>query len=301
MEDFTLYGENKTSKSLATYLGWLKDNPSYHLKRVVKIAARYYHPTLELEDLISEGNLAYLIALKEYDTKVIKASINSYITRRVKEQIENFIKYHRATYLSEHERVYIHDLDLMPCKDKNILNKLEIKDEGQTFLKAIHQVDLYRPRVMHRNWNLFKMIYGIGYRYPLSPSDAGQLYGITGERVKQITARMLVAVGGRLTNRSNFDPETRRLIKQKKINISLHGFRWAVDSFYHEDIKNQKEHSQEPEVIANSSNSGFEPVLDKNTLSIKTRVMAFFKAFIRGLPSIAYDYRKPKSSLESTK
>lgn len=300
MEDFTLYGENKTSKSLTTYLGWLKDNPSHHLERVVKIATRYYQPSLELEDLISEGNLAYLIALKEYDTKGIKVSINSYINRRVKDQIKNFIKYYHATYLSEHERVYIHDFDLMPCKNKNILNKLEIKDEGQTFLKAIHQVDLYRPRVMHRNWNLFKMVYGIGYRYPLSPSDAGQQYGITEERVKQITARMLVAVGRRLTNWSNFDPETRRFIKQKKINISLHGFRWAVNSFYHEDIKSQDEHSQEPEVINNSSNSAFEPAFDKNTLSIKTRVMAFFKTFIR-VPSIAYDYRTPKSSLESIK
>lgn len=129
METLTSYEQNKGSKSVDTYLRWLKNEPSSQLKTVVLIAKRHHQPPLELEDLISEGNIGLLMALNEYKAKDNPVSIHDYIAQRISTQIQDYIKRSDGQSLVEHGRVEVDDMDLLPCEDRSIVDLLEIKDE----------------------------------------------------------------------------------------------------------------------------------------------------------------------------
>lgn len=227
MSTSTSYGASEHSQSVQTYLRWLKGNPSKELKTVVMIATRLYKPPMQLEDLISEGNLGLLMALNDCQTKEIPGPINKYIARKIRYHIIEFIRIHHTDCLINHERVDFENMDLLPCIDKNADKQLEIMEEGQAFIGVINSV---KSNDQERDVNIFKMIYGIECIIPFSFDEAGKVYSISEEKARRISDKALGRVMRTLRYRKYYN-DSNTQVRGKF--ISLNGIKWALNSYYH--------------------------------------------------------------------
>lgn len=153
-----------------------------NLWHVVNIAKQYIRKGVDIEDIINEGNIGMLRAVKHYDVKR-KVRFATYATQSIKRQIEQAI-------------------DKQPEINQRIkesaTNSLEIMkdttspsaDNGTILQSMKNTIEESFNILTEREQKVLERVYGINHE-PMTFAEIGEELGLKRERVRQIRKKAL--------------------------------------------------------------------------------------------------------------
>ena len=148
-----------------------------NLKFVFSVAKKYRGRGVDMEDLISEGNMGLIRAIESFDiSKDVK--FISYAVFWIKAYIENFIK--RKSFQTERE-INVDDDD--ECKEKYFTEEVE---EHISNMEQFNQYNVQQllSVLTERERNIMEMYFGINGD-EMTLDDIGEVLEISKERVRQ--------------------------------------------------------------------------------------------------------------------
>lgn len=167
-----------------------------HLRLVVNIAKKYKGMNVDMNDLISEGNLGLITAIERFDTEkgvrlcsYAKWWIAKYILESLgtkNKQEENELRF--TDIKTEHDDDSNEDY----ADDTNILTDIESEDCNVMHYQEI--VDSLLNTLDDRSKFVMERYYGLNNTEQLSISEIGEKLGISTERVRQIKNRAMMTL-----------------------------------------------------------------------------------------------------------
>ena len=160
-----------------------------NLKYVIQVAHRYKGMGIELEDLISFGNIGLFNAIDKFDlnndVKFITFAV-FYIRAEIKKALNDLsrlvrIPSHKTKV--DNKYVMVHNLSLSDDENKKICENISFIDEVDSSLS----VDINRvlDQLPEKQRLSIKMFYGIDQK-PMSMDEIADEMGLSNERVRQL-------------------------------------------------------------------------------------------------------------------
>ena len=169
-----------------------------NLKFVVFIAKQYQHQGVDMEDLVSEGNIGLLYAAKKY-TPSKEKRFAPFAAPFIRKQIEQLLLLQGAAPLNSESRKVVSVEAPIPAGSRNSFNLLHVLKDTNALMADEHINDesfkaelerLMRRVLDQRQQQVISLFFGIGCeKHTLM--EIGDFMNLKRERVRQIRDKAL--------------------------------------------------------------------------------------------------------------
>lgn len=168
----------------------------HNLRLVTHVAQAYYHPSVELLDLIQEGNIGLIEAVDRFDPE-LGYQFSTFAVWWIRKMI--------LLYLGKDEDKVSLDLPILGEAGEILRLGDTIIDEENTLggqscekqgVRLEHEQSMQQMRermakLPMREKEVLMMLYGIGLKRALSPQEVARLQGVSPRRIRQIRDKAL--------------------------------------------------------------------------------------------------------------
>ena len=168
----------------------------HNLRLVTHIAQEYYHPSVELLDLIQEGNIGLIEAVDRFDPE-LGYQFSTFAVWWIRKMI--------LLYLGKDEDKVSLDLPILGeageilrlgdtiIDEENTLGGQSCEKQGARLEheQSMQQMRVRMAKLPMREKEVLMMLYGIGLKRALTLQEIARLLNITPERVGQIRDKAL--------------------------------------------------------------------------------------------------------------
>ena len=168
----------------------------HNLRLVTHIAQAYYYPSVELLDLIQEGNIGLIEAVDRFDPE-LGYQFSTFAVWWIRKMI--------LLYLGKDEDKVSLDLPILGEAGEILRLGDTIIDEENTLggqscekqgVRLEHEQSMQQMRermakLPMREKEVLMMLYGIGLKRALSPQEVARLQGVSPRRIRQIRDKAL--------------------------------------------------------------------------------------------------------------
>lgn len=175
-----------------------------NLRLVVTIAKSYHNPSVELLDLIQEGNLGLIEAVDRFDP-MLGNRFSSYAVWWIKKRILLFLGRNEQEVLSLDAPIFDEDDECVSLADVvmdecNVLGSqsFETMEESMIREQTRRRVREQVEQLPVREREVLMLLYGIGVCGTLELSDVAKLLGISQQRVSQLRDHAFQHLSSRL-------------------------------------------------------------------------------------------------------
>lgn len=168
----------------------------HNLRLVTHVAQAYYHPSVELLDLIQEGNIGLIEAVDRFDPE-LGYQFSTFAVWWIRKMI--------LLYLGKDEDKVSLDLPILGEAGEILRLGDTIIDEENTLggqscekqgVRLEHEQSMQQMRermakLPMREKEVLIMLYGIGLKRALSPQEVARLQGVSPRRIRQIRDKAL--------------------------------------------------------------------------------------------------------------
>ena len=168
----------------------------HNLRLVTHIAQEYYHPSVELLDLIQEGNIGLIEAVDRFDPE-LGYQFSTFAVWWIRKMIllylgkdEDLMSLESPILSEEGEEVHLGDTII---DEENILGGQSCEKQGARLEheQSMQQMRERMAKLPMREKEVLMMLYGIGLKRALTLQEIARLLNITPERVGQIRDKAL--------------------------------------------------------------------------------------------------------------
>ena len=168
----------------------------HNLRLVTHIAQEYYHPSVELLDLIQEGNIGLIEAVDRFDPE-LGYQFSTFAVWWIRKMIllylgkdEDLMSLESPILSEEGEEVHLGDTII---DEENILGGQSCEKQGARLEheQSMQQMRERMAKLPIREKEVLMMLYGIGLKRALTLQEIARLLNITPERVGQIRDKAL--------------------------------------------------------------------------------------------------------------
>lgn len=163
-----------------------------NLRLVVTIAKSYHNPSVELLDLIQEGNLGLIEAVDRFDP-MLGNRFSSYAVWWIKKQILLFLGRSEQEVLSLDAPIFDEDDECVSLADLVVDEATVLGDASYRIAEDVMMEEERRQmlyvaieQLPRREREVVQLLYGVGVRDAMSLQEVAMLLGVTKERVGQI-------------------------------------------------------------------------------------------------------------------
>lgn len=168
----------------------------HNLRLVTHIAQEYYHPRVELLDLIQEGNIGLIEAVDRFDPE-LGYQFSTFAVWWIRKMIllylgkdEDLMSLESPILSEEGEEVHLGDTII---DEENILGGQSCEKQGARLEheQSMQQMRERMAKLPMREKEVLMMLYGIGLKRAITLQEIARLLNITPERVGQIRDKAL--------------------------------------------------------------------------------------------------------------
>ena len=168
----------------------------HNLRLVTHIVQAYYHPGVELLDLIQEGNIGLIEAVDRFDPE-LGYQFSTFAVWWIRKMI--------LLYLGKNEDTISLDLPIIGetgeilslgdtiIDEENTLGGQSCENQGVRLEheQSMQQMRERMAKLPMREKEVLMMLYGIGLKRALSPQEVARLQGVSPRRIHQIRDKAL--------------------------------------------------------------------------------------------------------------